>query len=64
MALTNKQNVEGLLLDAQFEGIMALLCDIAAYTDAQAVMDLAMRLPVRRAEILKLEKAFLASQQG
>jgi hypothetical protein len=52
------------LLEAQFEGIMTLLRDIAAYTDAQTVMDLAMRLPVKRAEILKLEAAFLASQQG
>jgi hypothetical protein len=43
---------------------MTLLRDIAAYTDAQTVMDLAMRLPVKRAEILKLEAAFLASQQG
>jgi hypothetical protein len=40
---------------------MALLRDIASHTDAQVVMDLALRLPVRRSEIVSLEKQYLSS---
>jgi TBC1 domain family member 10 len=52
------KNIEKELMDADFEGIMQIMRKIPELTDADSVMDLAWKIPVRRRDIDRINAEY------
>lgn len=60
VALALIKNIERELLDADFESLMQIVRNIPTLTDANTVMDIAFKLPVKRDEIIRLQAQYEA----